>query len=108
MTERLSRWTAVETIGRGVEAAPALKTGFVGTLALAMVGAGGRVVVPVLVQQAIDRGFEGDEVEIDTIVTLALIGIAAVFVATAAQRKAVARLGYRCEEALFELRVRLF
>ena len=28
MTEPISRWTAVETIGRGVRAAPALRTGF--------------------------------------------------------------------------------
>ena len=81
----MSRWTAVETIGRGVQAAPALKTGFVGTLALAMVGAGGRVVVPILVQQAIDHGFDGDRVDVDRIVTLAVIGIAAVLVATVAQ-----------------------
>ena len=58
MTEPMSRWSAVETIGRGVQEAPALKTGFGWTLALAMVGALGRVVMPILVQQAIDRGFD--------------------------------------------------
>jgi putative ABC transport system ATP-binding protein len=104
----MSRWTAVETIGRGVSEAPALKTGIGATLALAMVGAGGRVVVPILVQQAIDHGFTDDGVEIDRIVTLAIIGIVAVVIATFAQRKAVSRLGYRCEEALYGLRVKLF
>ena len=57
MTEPLSRWTAVETLGRGVRAAPALRTGFGLTLTLALMGAGGRVVIPILVQQSIDRGF---------------------------------------------------
>ncbi|MCU1361953.1 MAG: Multidrug transporter ATP-binding protein, partial [Ilumatobacteraceae bacterium] len=56
MTEPMSRWTAVETIGRGVQEAPALKTGIWLTLALAMVGALGRVAMPILVQQSIDRG----------------------------------------------------
>ena len=55
MTEPISRWTTAETIGRGVRAAPALRTGFGLTLALALVGAGGRVVIPILVQQAIDQ-----------------------------------------------------
>jgi ATP-binding cassette, subfamily B, bacterial len=108
MTEPMSRWGVVETIGRGVEAAPVLKTGFLPTLGLAMLGAGGRVVVPILVQQAIDRGFRDGEVRIGTITTLALIGVGVVLVATVCQRTAVARLGYRAEEALYGLRVRLF
>lgn len=108
MTEPMSRWTAVETIGRGVREAPALKTGFGLTLAFAMMGALGRVSMPILVQQAIDRGFEQDQVRVGTITVLALIGMAVVVVATICQRTAVARLGYRSEEALYGLRVRLF
>ena len=46
---------AVETIGRGVQAAPALRRGIGVTLLLALIGAAGRVVIPVLVQQAIDK-----------------------------------------------------
>ena len=51
MSEPISRWTTVETIGRGVRAAPALRTGFGLTLTLAMIGAAGRVTIPILVQQ---------------------------------------------------------
>ncbi|MGD9995882.1 MAG: ABC transporter ATP-binding protein [Ilumatobacteraceae bacterium] len=108
MTEPMSRWTAVETIGRGVQEAPALKTGFVATLLLAMVGALGRVSLPILVQQAIDRGFDQDEVKVGTITVLAVIGLVAVLIASFCQRTAVARLGYRSEEALYGMRVRLF
>ena len=108
----MSRWTAVETIGRGVREAPALKSGFGITLGLAMVGALGRVAMPILVQQSIDRGFDGSgdnlTVNVGTVTTLALIGLAVVIVATVCQRTAVARLGYRSEEALYGLRVRLF
>ena len=108
MSEPLGRWTAVETIGKGVRAAPALRTGFLGTLALAMVGAGGRVVIPILVQQAIDRGYDESGVRVDVVVKLALIALAIIVVASWAQRTAVYRLGRRSEEALYGLRVRLF
>lgn len=108
MTEPISRWSAVETIGRGVRAAPALRTGFGLTLALAMVGAGGRVVIPILVQQAIDRGFPADGVRVDIVTTMAVVAFFVIILATWAQRTAVARLGRRSEEALYALRVRLF
>ena len=108
MSEPISRWTAVETIGRGVRAAPALRTGFGLTLALAMVGAGGRVTIPILIQQAIDRGFRKDDVQVDVVALLAGIALVVIAIATYAQRTAVLRLGQRSEEAVYGLRVRLF
>ena len=108
MTEPLSRWSAAQTVGRGVRAAPALRHGIGLTVALAMAGAGGRVVVPVLVQQAIDRGLKAGEVRVDMVAWLAAIGITVIVFATWAQRTAVARLGSQSEEALYGLRVRLF
>ena len=108
MTEPQSRWTAVQMIGKGVDAAPALRRGIGATFGLAMIGSGGRVVVPILVQQAIDRGLQKDRVNVGAVTVLGLIGLAVIVVATIAQRTAVARLGRRSEEALYTLRVRLF
>ena len=108
MTEPISRWSAVETIGRGVRAAPALRTGFGITLALAMMGAAGRVVIPILVQQAIDRGFPTSGVRVGVVAVMCAIAFVVIVIATWAQRTAVARLGRRSEEALYALRVRLF
>ena len=108
MSEPMSRWTAVETSGRGVKAAPALRTGFGLTLALAMVGAAGRVVIPILAQQAIDRGMGPEGVKVATVTTMAVIAFFVIVLATWSQRTAVARLGRRSEEALYGLRVRLF
>ncbi|MFZ1491780.1 MAG: ABC transporter ATP-binding protein [Ilumatobacteraceae bacterium] len=108
MTEAYTRWGAVSTIGRGVQAAPALRRGFGITLALAVVGAGGRVTVPILVQQVIDRGLAAGQVDVDEVVRLAVIGAVAIVVATIAQRTAVNRLGRSAEHALYGLRVRLF
>jgi putative ABC transport system ATP-binding protein len=95
-------------IGRGVEAAPALRRGIGATFGLAMVGSAGRVVVPILVQQAIDRGLQKDKVDVGVVMILGLIGLGVIIIATIAQRTAVARLGQRSEEALYSLRVRLF
>ena len=108
MSEPTSRWSAVETIGRGVRAAPAIRTGFGITLGLALVGAGGRVITPIVVQQAIDRGFTGGAVKVDTVAALGAVAIVGIIIATWAQRTAVLRLGLRSEEALYGLRVRLF
>jgi len=108
MTEPIGRWTTVETIGRGVRAAPALRIGFGLTLAFAMGGATGRVVIPILVQQAIDRGLGPQGVRVGTVTTMAVVAFVVIVLATWSQRTAVARLGRRSEEALYGLRVRLF
>jgi putative ABC transport system ATP-binding protein len=108
MSEPISRWSAVETLGKGVKAAPALRIGFGVTLMLAMMGAAGRVVMPILVQQAIDRGLKAGRVDVGMVATLAAIALAVILLATWAQRTAVYRLGRRSEEALYGLRVQLF
>ncbi|MFZ9629062.1 MAG: ABC transporter ATP-binding protein [Ilumatobacteraceae bacterium] len=108
MTEPISRWSAVETIGRGVKAAPALRIGFGATFGLAMLGAVGRIVVPIVVQIAIDHGFTDDGVRVGFIAALAAGAFVVVGLTTWANRQAVYRLGRRSEEALYALRVRLF
>ena len=75
----------------------------------AAVGAAGRVVVPILIQQAIDKGVDektGD-VQFDLIVKMALVGAVAVIVSGFAHRQASVRLGVRSEQALYDLRARL-
>lgn len=74
MTEPESRLGAFGVIGRSVEVAPALRSGFLLTFALAAVGAGARVAVPILLQQAIDNGIEDGRVRLDLVGTLAGIG----------------------------------
>lgn len=100
--------SAIKTIGRGLEVAPVLRQGLGVTWLLAAVGASGRVVVPILIQQAIDKGIVGEEeVRLDLIAKLALIGAVAVLVSGFAYRQAAFRLAVRSERALLDLRVRL-
>ena len=100
--------SAVRTIGRGLEIAPVLRQGLGVTWLLAAIGAGGRVVVPILVQQAIDGGIAGQgDVRVGYVGQLAAIAAVAVVIAGLAQRQAAYRLGKRSERALYDLRVTL-
>jgi ATP-binding cassette subfamily B protein len=104
-----SQDSAVRIIGRGLETAPILRQGLGVTWLFAAVGAAGRVVVPILIQQAIDKGIDeqSGEVRFDLIVQMALIGALAVIVSGVALRQAAMRLGERSERALYDLRTRL-
>lgn len=108
MSEPSASRGALGVIGRSVEIAPALRSGFLATFGLAAVGAGARVAVPVLLQMAIDNGVRDGTVRVDYVVRLALVGALMVVVTSSCQRAAVVRLGLRSEAALYELRVRLF
>jgi ATP-binding cassette, subfamily B, bacterial len=108
VTEPVGRFSAVGTIGRGLEEAPVLRQGLGLTWMFAAIGAAGRVVVPILIQQAIDRGIVGqDEVRVGLIAQLAVMAAMALVIAAAAQRTAIVRLGARSERALYDLRQRL-
>jgi putative ABC transport system ATP-binding protein len=108
MTEPLGRFSAMSTIGRGLEAAPALRQGLGITWLLAAAGAGGRIVVPILIQLSVDHGITGTEdVRVGYVAVLASIGAAGVVLAAIAQRQAVIRLAVRSEQSLYDLRVRL-
>ena len=106
--EPIGRFSAVHTINRGLQEAPVLRQGLALTWCLAAVGATGRVVVPILMQQAIDKGITGDEgVDVAFVATLCAIAAVALMIAAVAQRTAVVRLGQRSEQALYHLRARL-
>ena len=108
MTEPMGRFSATTTIGRGLEEAPVLRQGLGVTWLFAAIGAGGRVVVPIVIQQAIDRGIQGrGDVDLTFVVWCALIGVAALVVSGVCQRTAIIRLGTRSEQALNDLRTRL-
>ena len=105
---------AIATLNRGVRAVPSLRQGIGFTVFLALIGASGRVVVPVVIQQAIDHGLHRTSesalqtVNVSLVIKLCVAAAIYLLVAAVAQRTAVSRLGQRSEAALFELRVQLF
>lgn len=98
--------TVTGTLGRGLSAAPMLRRGLGVTWLLAAIGASGRVIVPIVIQQAIDRGIV-DGVRIDFIWWCAIIAAAGQLLAAGCHRAAIIRLGTNSEAALAELRRRL-
>lgn len=108
MSFERSELGAAATIGRGVRVVPELRNGLGLTVFFAVLGAAGRVAVPIAVQQAVDHGLKEGAVNVRRVAVLGVIAASAVIVATLSQRTAVARLGTRSEHALYSLRVRLF
>jgi ATP-binding cassette, subfamily B, bacterial len=103
-----SDWGALETLKRGWKASPELRQGAGLTIVLAMVGAAGRLVTPILVQQSIDKGISGGSVDVGKVAQLAAIGAVLVVLGTIANRAAVVRLSRQSERALYGLRTRAF
>ena len=108
ITEGVRRRGTVDTIRKGIVEAPALGRGLTITFLLALVGAAGRVTIPIVMQQSIDKGFVNGEVRLDFIVRLCLLATGVIAIAAVSQRMAVYRLGTSAEEGLYGLRVRLF
>ena len=102
-----ARLSTVDVLVRGWRTSPELRAGAAGTFGLALVAAGGRVVVPILVQQMLDRGIrEGT----GSAMFWGLAGAGVVAVALTAVAAAVtrSRLAWAGESALAGLRTRAF
>ncbi len=100
---------AWRTFVRGVRLTPELRDGIAGTLLLALVATGGRLVVPVAVQQTIDRGLRvpgGPDLGV-VAVLVALAAVAVVVTAVSAYAMNV-RLYRTSETALATLRTKAF
>jgi ABC-type multidrug transport system fused ATPase/permease subunit len=100
---------AIETIRRGVAVSPELTEGLGGTIALAFLAATGQVVVPIAVQQTLDRGINGSGgPDVSFTVTMGLVAAAAIILASWASYLMTARLFTTSERGLATLRVKAF
>jgi ATP-binding cassette subfamily B protein len=107
-TDLEQRFPSARIIGRGVTVAPALKSGIGLTFVLALFGTGARLVIPILIQQAIDNGLQPGQVDIAYIMRLCIIGALCVVLSSFCLREATRRLGTRAESGLFAMRSQLF
>jgi ATP-binding cassette subfamily B protein len=99
---------ALATLRRGLRMMPEFRRGLPATFALALVATAGRVVVPIAVQQVIDRGLAAGDPDMSLITWLVLAcGLVVVITAVAVYRMNV-RLFRTTETALAGLRVRAF
>lgn len=99
----------IAVIRRGLATTPALRTGMVFSLVMALAVSVGKLVVPILVQQIIDRGIAGPGGYRPTFVlTASLIAGAIVIVIMILARAAQIRLLYNAQRGLRDLRVAAF
>jgi ATP-binding cassette subfamily B protein len=100
---------ALATLRRGLRMMPEFRRGLPVTFALALVATAGRVVVPVAVQQTIDRGLLGPGgPDLDLVRTLVLLCAGIVVLTALAVYRMNVRLFRTTETALAGLRVRAF
>jgi ATP-binding cassette, subfamily B, bacterial len=94
---------------RAAAIAPSLRRGLGLTLVLALVGTAGQVVVPIAVQQVLDREVLGaDTIDPTGVVTAGAVAVLALLVAMLANRFAQLRLVEAAARGLAELRVATF
>jgi putative ABC transport system ATP-binding protein len=107
VTAKQARLGTVSVLRRGWRTSPELRAGALGTVGLALLAAGGRVVVPILVQQMLDRGLHHG-VGTKTFWWLTALGVAAIVFTAFAAAATRRRLAWAGESALCGLRTRAF
>jgi len=100
---------ALSVLRRALRVSPGLLQGVRVTLALASLSAAGRVVVPILVQQVLDRGVLGpDGVRMGLVAAASAVAALLVLGVMTASRITYLRVVTIAEQALADLRVRTF
>ena len=100
---------AIETIRRGVHFSPELREGLGFTLVLAIVASLGQIIVPVAVQQTLDRGLAGpDGPDVSFVVWMGVVCAVAIGVTSVASYLMTSRLFTTSERGLATLRIKAF
>ena len=101
--------TAWATIRRGMEYSPELSEGLRTTTLLALLGTGGRLVVPVAVQQTLDRGLAGPHgIDLGFVYAMAVVAALAIIGTAVSSYFMTARLFTASERGLATLRTKAF
>jgi ATP-binding cassette, subfamily B, bacterial len=99
---------AFATLLRGLRLTPEFREGLAVTLLLALVATGGRVVVPVAVQQTLDRGLSGRAPDLELVRWSVGLAALALLVTAVANYRMNVRLYRTTENGLAALRTRAF
>ncbi|HEV7933111.1 MAG TPA: ABC transporter ATP-binding protein [Actinomadura sp.] len=113
LNDMAQREGALSTLRRGLRLSPEFRAGLLGTLGLALMATVGRVVVPIAVQQTIDRGLRpaaghGGGTDVAFVRTAVLVCAAAVLLTALSAYAMNVRLYKTTETGLAALRVRAF
>jgi len=101
--------SAIDTIRSGLRFSPELGVGFGWTMVLALIGTGGRVVVPIAVQQTLDKGINGPNgVDVSFVAQMAVLAAVAILATGVSSFFMTARLFTASERGLATLRIKAF
>ncbi len=100
--------SAMSVLRRGLAVSPELRRGIGVSIGFALAVAVGRLMMPVLIQQVLDRGFEGGAFDSRFVYTASGIALAMVVGVSQLSRIAYLRLVRAAEDTLYGLRVRVF
>ncbi|MEX2278588.1 MAG: ABC transporter ATP-binding protein [Acidimicrobiia bacterium] len=100
--------TAFQTIKRGIELSPVLRRGLPGTLLLGLVATAGRIIVPVAIQQVLDRGLTEGGVDMTFVLQMTAVALVAVAITAGCTAIMHIRLADVSETALSLLRIQAF
>src|SRR5580765_1652443 len=104
--------SALATLRQGFHYSPELREGLTVTLLLALLGTAGRVVVPIAVQQTLDRGLNGSDgtggIDIGFVVQMSVLAAVAIVVTGISSYFMTARLFTAAERGLATLRIKAF
>ncbi|HEY3014321.1 MAG TPA: ABC transporter transmembrane domain-containing protein, partial [Nocardioides sp.] len=99
---------ALQTIRRGIAHSPELTEGIRTTLLLAVLATMGNVVVPIAVQQTLDKGIGADGPNVGFMLRMGLVAALAIAVTGVASYAMTARLFRSAERGLATLRIKAF
>ncbi len=101
--------SALATLRRGMAISPELKDGLLGTFLLAVLATIGQVIIPIVVQQTLDRGLNGSEgPDVRFMVEMGLLAALAIVVTAVASYFMTSRLFTSAERGLATLRIKAF
>jgi ATP-binding cassette, subfamily B, bacterial len=99
---------ALQTIKRGIELSPVLRIGLPVTLLLGFVATAGRIIVPVAIQQVLDRGLTPGGTDLTFVVQMTIVALVAVGITAGCTALMHIRLAEVSETALSGLRIQAF
>lgn len=100
--------SSIAVLRRGLDAAPEFRVGLRATVAMAVLSAVGRLTVPLVFQQVIDRGFRDGDLRVRYVAGMCSAALGVIVMVWFAQRSASMRLWRAAENALYGLRQRTF
>jgi len=99
---------AIDVLRAGVKASPELRRGFVVSVSFALVVAAGRLVVPISIQQILDKGFTDAGPDWPFIITACSVALVSMMLLAVLDRFTLLRLMTTAEKVLLGLRTRAF